>query len=97
MAPLQMKAQCSPRSRMREVPDPVDHVLVPVFPALADAGLEIFVKIPSDWLAHCADNHRAPIHDGGELRRLQKPKPLDRHLHQRVVQALNRGLFEPLL
>ena len=65
--------------------------------AFPDTSLEIFVQIPSDWLAHRANNKSATAGDRVEFKRLQKAEPLDRHFDERVVQTLCRGLFKPLV
>src|SRR5438552_5784927 len=38
-----------------------------VFTTFADARLEILIEIPSDWIAHRADDQRAAAADGPKL------------------------------
>ena len=68
-----------------------------MFTTFADALWEILIEIPSDWIAHRADDQRAAAGDGLKLQLLQRAKPFNGHLDERVVQPLCRGLFEPFL
>ena len=63
--------------------------------ALIDARLEILEQVPGDGVARRADELRAAIRQAAKLERLKLPKPLHRHLDQRVVQSTLRGMTFP--